>query len=206
MSRQSVKRCRAWGVFGAALALSAATLALDAGRTPALACATTPCNTGVDYTAEVAAQYQKDLQNSKDSEYWLLSPLFMGTGAGGAGTGAGGAINPDVGSPGVGPNGPNLSDHLGMYVGDGQNGVNGPTGWGGIGGGAVFHGNGFGLTDTAGAIPAGKGPSLRDELGEGTIYGTFDASRFVGLPSGQSLLLAGAFNYSRDNLNSGLRR
>jgi hypothetical protein len=192
MSRQGVKRCRAWGVFGATLALSAAVLAWDAGRSPAAACATTPCNTLPPVFPELS-NVRSDTLTKMDSNYSdgvsFEDPgdfaRFMQTGQIGNSASAAAAA----------------AGHLGMYV----NGSPDLTSWGVNGGGAVLHSDGFRMTDSAGAFTPGTlGPSTRDVSGGGGINGTFDATRFFGLPTGQSLTLKGFFEYDNDDAQFGL--
>ena len=169
MSRQDVKRCHTWGVFGAALALSAAVLGWDAGRSPAAACATTPCNNGLTpqqqkqlALLEAWLKEQQRLYPDDGVSYQETSAFtnFMQTG--------------QFGSNAQGPaNLTGAGGHLGMYV----NGSPDLTGWGVAGGGDVLHSNGFRLTDSAGAFaPGSLGPSVRDVGGGGGIYGNFDAN------------------------------
>ena len=197
MSRQDVKRCHTWGVFGAALALSAAVLGWDAGRSPAAACATTPCNNGLTpqqqkqlALLEAWLKEQQRLYPDDGVSYQETSAFtnFMQTG--------------QFGSNAQGPaNLTGAGGHLGMYV----NGSPDLTGWGVAGGGDVLHSNGFRLTDSAGAFaPGSLGPSVRDVGGGGGIYGNFDATRFFGLPAGQSLTLKGFFDYQSDSAQFGL--
>ncbi len=63
MSRSSRRRLRACVPLGAAVLLLAAIFVWDAGRSPAAACATTPCNNLPDLTAEVLAQYYEEVEN-----------------------------------------------------------------------------------------------------------------------------------------------
>jgi hypothetical protein len=93
---------------------------------------------------------------------------------------------------------PQPVEHLGMYVGAPDQ-----PGWGADGGGAVLRGNGLRASDTAGFLPAGETLTVRDTSGNGGIIGTFDATRFFGLPSNNSLLFTGAFDYQRDSASLG---
>ncbi len=91
-----------------------------------------------------------------------------------------------------------VAHHLGMYTSPSNGAIDGY----GDGGGAVVHGSGYGLTDSAGVLtPGAKAPSLTDVAGSGTIGGSYDASSF--LPTGQALLFKGFFNYTNDNLTLG---
>lgn len=88
--------------------------------------------------------------------------------------------------------------HLGMYVGGG---LPDQAGWGADGGGAVLQSSGLRPSDTAGLLTPGETMNVHDVSGYGGIFGTFDASRFVG--SNQSLLLTGFFNYQSDSAGMG---
>ena len=104
-----------------------------------------------------------------------LTPLFQGTGAGNGG-------------------------HLGMYVSPST-----PSswidGWGIYGGGSEVRGSGYGLTDTAGTVPANTtSPGFSAVSGDVGISGTYDVSRYIGLPADQSLDVKGYFNYGQDNI------
>lgn len=91
--------------------------------------------------------------------------------------------------------------HLGMYVGAR---LPDQSGWGVDGGGAVLQGSGIRVSDTAGALTPGETMSVRDTSGTGSIFGTFDASRFVGMTgANQSLFLTGFFNYQGDGASLG---
>ena len=76
------------------------------------------------------------------------------------------------------------------------------TGVGASGGGSVTRSNGYGLTDTAGLLAPGTTiPSFRDVYGNGRIFGSYDAGRF--LPTNQDLLFNGFFRYGRDDITLG---
>jgi hypothetical protein len=91
--------------------------------------------------------------------------------------------------------------HLGMYT---TSNAPDQSGWGAQGGGAVWRFNGGTLSDTAGAVtPGTTGPSIRDTIGSGGLFGTFDASRYFGLTGDQSLVLNGVFDYRSDSMSLG---
>ncbi len=85
-----------------------------------------------------------------------------------------------------------------MYV----NGGNNFDGWGAAGGGAVVHGSGYSVTDSAGLAAGTTTPSYRAVNGGGGIFGTFDASRIVSLGANQHLLFNGFFDYSQSSLSA----
>ena len=88
-----------------------------------------------------------------------------------------------------------------MYVSPGSTNT---ASWGAFGDGAVIHSSGYGVTDTAGAIPANtKSPGFSDVTGGGGLFATYDASSFFGLTGDQSLTLKGAFDYSHDSIAVG---
>jgi hypothetical protein len=89
--------------------------------------------------------------------------------------------------------------HLGMYVG----GAPDQPGWGADGGGASSRGFGIRASDSAGFLTPGETITVRDTSGNGGIVGTFDATRFFGLPSNNSLFFTGAFNYQSDSTSLG---
>ncbi len=92
-----------------------------------------------------------------------------------------------------------VGSHLGMYT----DGSSSPySGFGGVGGGFATHGNGYGVTDTAGNFaPGSTTPSFRSTGGNGGIFGTYDASHF--LPSNQYLFFSGRFDYTSLNVDGG---
>ncbi|MGC1777321.1 MAG: hypothetical protein WBB34_05190, partial [Xanthobacteraceae bacterium] len=186
-------------MLGAALVTSVFAAGFWTAQTvPAMACITTPCNSQTDYTNEYMAEYEQDKKNmetnvnssgwqstmsSNEGPGWVLTPLFQGTGA------SGGGYNGISGGSG----------HLGMYVSSPSSGIDG---WGGFGGASEVRSGGYGLTDTAGAVAAGtKSPGFADVGGGGGVFGTYDVSRYVGLPADQSLILSGYFNYDADSLS-----
>jgi hypothetical protein len=92
--------------------------------------------------------------------------------------------------------GPGRNSHLGMYVSEPSN----LTVWGMDGGatgnGSVLRSGGYRLTDTAGVLaPGTRGPGFRDATAGSSVFATYDATLFLGLPANQSLLLTGFFNY-----------
>lgn len=94
--------------------------------------------------------------------------------------------------------------HLGMYVSQPSDLTAWGAGWGALGSGSVLHSSGYGLSDTAGVLaPGTTSPRVRDVSGSGSIFGTVDATRVLGLPANQSLLLSGYFNYQQDSLSLG---
>jgi hypothetical protein len=90
--------------------------------------------------------------------------------------------------------------HLGMYLGTG---APDQPGWGAEGGGAGLRTSGLRGSDTAGFLTPGETTTIRDTSGNGGIVGTFDATRFFGLPSNSSLFLTGAFDYQSDSASLG---
>ena len=87
--------------------------------------------------------------------------------------------------------------HLGMYVSGGPAGeIDGAVG----GGGSITRGS-YGITDTAGVIPAGTTASVKESSGGGGIAGVYNASRF--LPSNQGLVFTGFFDYGSSNVSVG---
>jgi hypothetical protein len=92
------------------------------------------------------------------------------------------------------------SAHLGMYVGAGSPDQ---PGWGADGGGAVLRGKDLRVSDTASFLTPGETFTLHDTSGNGGIIGTVDATRFFGLPSNNSLLFTGSFNYQSDSASLG---
>jgi hypothetical protein len=88
--------------------------------------------------------------------------------------------------------------HLGMYS---SSSTPGQSGWGGMGGGFSARGSGLGVTDTAGGLAPGTKASVQDSNGNGGIFGVYDATRF--LPTNQSLVFSGFFNYANDNITVG---
>jgi hypothetical protein len=154
------------------------------------ACLTQPCNSNnqVSFTQFLEFQMFKSEQklNPQDgASFEETSDFtnFMQTG--------------QFGTNASGPAG----GHLGMYV----NGSPDFTAWGIGGVGAVVHGDGLRFTDTTGALAPGTiGPSVRNVTGGGGLNGVFDATRFLGLPAGQSLTLKGFFGYDSDAVQFGL--
>jgi hypothetical protein len=137
-------------------------------------------------TAEQAAQAEANFLKEFQGKY-PISPLVSMFGAL--------AYPPQAVQTGLGP-----TSHLGMYVGAG---APDQPGWGAEGGGAVLRGQGIRASDTAGFLTPGETLTLRDTSGNGGIIGTFDATRFFGLPSNQSLLFTGSFDYQSDSASLG---
>ena len=90
--------------------------------------------------------------------------------------------------------------NLGMYISQPPTPLG--DGWDGAGNGSVLRSSGYRFTDSAGVLaPGTKGPGIRDVGGGGSIFGTIEATRFLGLPANQSLMLTGYFNNQYDSLN-----
>lgn len=84
---------------------------------------------------------------------------------------------------------------LGMYVSPNSGA---PIDASAGGGGYVMHGSGYGASDSAGLLaPGTTTPSFRDVDGNGGFNASYDASRL--LPTNQSLLFSGDFNYAHDD-------
>jgi hypothetical protein len=92
------------------------------------------------------------------------------------------------------------SAHLGMYV---ATGAPDQPGWGADGGGASLRGSRLRTFDTAGFLTPGETTTVRDTSGSGGIFGTFDATSLFGLPSNNSLLFTGSFDYQGDSASLG---
>jgi hypothetical protein len=115
-----------------------------------------------------------------------------------------GVTGPTPPSQGSSQSSSQSSSHLGMYVSSGT-----PSGWSGgagfDGSGSVLRSSGYGVTDSTGAIAPGTvGPSVRDVIGSGGMYGTYDASRLFGLVSANQSFVLGAFvDYRHDDTSLG---
>jgi len=96
------------------------------------------------------------------------------------------------------------SVHLGMYTTSGATGDLAATGGRFVTGGATIRGGGFGVTDTAGALPSGTTmPQFRDSIGSGGLTGGYDATGLFGLSGNQQLVFNGVFDYRHDSASVG---
>jgi hypothetical protein len=89
--------------------------------------------------------------------------------------------------------------HLGMYVAPPSGGVFSVSGFGG---GASTTSGGYAATDSAGLFPGGTAtPSFRAATGGGGLLASYDVSRMM--PTNQTLLFRGFFNYAATDITLG---
>jgi hypothetical protein len=176
-----------------ALTLVLATAYLPSGERAWAVCNTSPCNQGPTIADWLQAHYdhfgnapngipQSDIPPPSD-------PARFNEGTD---PGLGDIVDPFL----------NPWGHLGMYVA--PVGSNNYVGGAAAGFGSVMTSSGYGLTDTAGAVPANtRSSGFKAVGGGGAIAGVFDASRYVGLSGDQSLTVQGYFKYDADSISIG---